>query len=116
MLGAFNWGPLEQSAAGNQQRALMGQPAALHLHHASPQSQLRLRYRTLPGVDLQIRSATGQALTTLPPAPDGNEVVVELATFIADGELTVDVELIAGQAGGVWIEAISLPFPEAVGD
>ena len=117
VLGAFNWGPLEQGEGGGRQRALIGQPAALHLHHVPPQSRLHLRYRTLPNVGLQLRVADGQTLASFPPAPDGNDVVVDLATLLADdrAESVIALELIAGAAGGVWIEAISLPLPTSVG-
>jgi hypothetical protein len=107
-LGAFNWGPFEQGKDGRQQRALVGQPATLAIHHAPPQSQLHLRYRTLPGVELQIRAADGQPLATFASATDGANVMVDLATVMDSSGSTVKVELIAGAPNAVWIEAISL--------
>ena len=107
-LGAFHWGPLEQGVDGHQQRALIDQPATLSIHHAPPQSQLHLRYRTLPGVELQIRAVDGQTLATFPPAPDSATVMVGLVAVMDSSGSTIQVELSAGAANAVWIEAISL--------
>jgi len=110
VLGAFNWGPLEQRGPGGMRRLLTGQPAALYLHHLPPQSWLRLQYRTLPGVDLQIQLATGETLANLPSAPTRSEVAVDLFTVIEAAAATdrVDLDLIASQPNGVWIEEIAL--------
>jgi hypothetical protein len=67
-----------------------------------------LRYRTLPGVELQIRAADGQPLATFASATDGANVMVDLATVMDSSGSTVKVELIAGAPNAVWIEAISL--------
>ena len=104
-LGPLNWGPLEQGEGGLQ-RALIGQPAGLQLHHAPPHSQLRLRYRTLPGVSLQLRIAADRLLATLAPAPAGATATVDVAVVTAGA--TVDVILMAGQPNGVWLEGIAL--------
>jgi len=102
MLGPLNWGQLEQTESGVR-RALIGQPALLQLVHAPAQSQLRLRYQTLPNVDLQIRLVDGQTLATFPAAPAGAAVTVDLGNNAAG--TTIDLALIASQASGVWIEA-----------
>jgi len=114
VLGPLNWGPLEQREAGGVQRALSGQPALLHLHHAPPQSRLRFQYQTLLNVDWQLRPANGQILATLPPAPDGAVVTVDLPDGMVsvDNASAIDLALIPSQAGGVWIAAVSLERQE----
>lgn len=110
-LGAVNWGPLEEREDGHRQRALIGQSATLAMHYAPPQSQLQLHYRTLPGVDLQIRSADGQTLATFPPAPDAAVGIVDVtASTPSSSEATINLDLNTGQPNGVWIERITLLY------
>jgi hypothetical protein len=110
-LGAVNWGPLEEREDGHRQRALIGRLATLALHHAAPQSQLQLRYRTLPGVDLQIRSADGQTLATFPPTTEGTAVIVTIpAPTPSGGASTISLALSTEQPNGVWIEKITLLY------
>lgn len=108
-LGPLNWGPLETSAAGQRQRLLAG-AATLQLYHASPQSQLSLRYHTLPDVALQIRLTPDHLLATLPPAPIGNAVTIawptiDVATAVSS---PLELELLPDQAHSVWVERIAL--------
>ncbi len=110
-LGAVNWGPLEEREDGHRQRALIGQSATLAMHYAPPQSQLQLHYRTLPGVDLQIRSADGQTLATFPPAPDATVGIVDVtASTPSSSEATINLDLNTGRPNGVWIERITLLY------
>ncbi|MBX3010721.1 MAG: hypothetical protein KF832_04405 [Caldilineaceae bacterium] len=110
VLGALHWGALEEPAPGHLQRVLRGQPALLHLYHAAPPSQLRLRYRTLPGVPLAIQAADGTLLATLSPAPEGNTGTVDLTPLFTTQPTAaiVDLALVAGQDNSVWIEGIAL--------
>jgi len=110
-LDAVNWGPLEEREDGHRQRALIGQSATLAMHHAPPQSQLQLHYRTLPGVDLQIRTADGQTLATFPPAPEAAVGIVDVtASTPSSSGSTINLDLNTGQPNGVWIERITLLY------
>ncbi|MEZ4734994.1 MAG: hypothetical protein R3E79_48485, partial [Caldilineaceae bacterium] len=110
VLSALNWGPLEETNQGGVRRALTGRPALLHLYHTPPQSRLRLTYYTLPAMNLQLALGNGQTLATLPPAPDGAMVTVNLPDGMAatDGTLSLDLGLIPDRVGGVWVEAVGI--------
>lgn len=108
VLGPLNWGPLETRADGQRQRLLTGPAATLQLVHTTPQSQLYLRYHTLPGVSLQLL-ASNQLVATLPPAPAGNTAQIDSAAFVNQGMTTLphELTLASGQANGVWLERIA---------
>ncbi|MCE7989473.1 MAG: hypothetical protein DYG89_50620 [Caldilinea sp. CFX5] len=111
LLGAVNWGPREEREDGHRQRALIGRSAPLAIHHAPPQSQLQLRYRTLPGVDLQIRTGDSQTLATFPPTTEAAVVIVDVPAPTPSGsESTINLALSTEQPNGVWIERITLLY------
>lgn len=106
VLGPLNWGPLETGPQGQRQRQLTGGAATLQLYHLPPQSRLYLRYRTQPGVTLQLLLASSRLLATLPPAPTGaaHFIALPLPSTAAPQELY----FIASQANGVWLEALAI--------
>lgn len=115
VLGPLNWGPLETGANGQRQRQLTGLAATLQLYHLPPQSQLSLRYRTQPGVTLQVYLASGQLLATLPPMLTGDEQLIGWLTTPAASTAPQEIHFIASQADGVWLESLSLSNVSAEG-
>ncbi len=116
MLGALDWGPLTVDAAGTHVRQLLGS-AALQFMHVAPAAQLTLRYRTLPNVELDLCSSDGtHLLMTLPPAPSGTRVTVDLdelgeSAQAAGGQpvdVTMGIMLQPRSAAAVWIEEVGL--------
>ena len=108
VLGELGWGPLQVDAQGIRSRALTDQLAELGFHHFPANTQLQIRYRTPPEVGIQIAQTDSAAtLATLLPAPQGNEVTVDLGEL--SGEFTL--ALMTEAAEGVQIEQIRLVQP-----
>jgi hypothetical protein len=106
VLGPLHWGPRRQLAAGRSQRTIGEEPASLFLHHTPPGARLRIQYRTDPGVRLWVTlPEVGLTLAVLPPAPAGNEAVVEI------GEVNT-ILLAANAPDGARIERLELLLPE----
>ncbi len=108
ILGELGWGPLQVDAKGIRSRALTDQLAELGFRHFPANSQVQIRYRTPPDVGIQIAQTDSAAtLATLLPAPQGNEVTVDLGEL--SGEFTL--ALMTEAAEGVQIELIRLVQP-----
>jgi hypothetical protein len=113
VLGELNWGPLLQ---GDRPGRRLGEgPAKILVRHAQPGARLTLRYHTLPDVKLDVlRPETGQVLVSLPAAPDGHSVELELDPLGiragGGGEWTA-FALMTPVANGVTVEAIGLTPP-----
>ena len=110
LLGDTNWGALESTEDGVGRQRLIGGPASLHLRHLPDDAQLRLRYRTEPGATLTLSmDANGERLSTLPPAPEGAEVLLErLPPTVVDGSAEATVTLTPSDPDSVWVESITL--------
>ncbi|MCB0060506.1 MAG: hypothetical protein KDE19_00255 [Caldilineaceae bacterium] len=112
LLGALHWGPLTQNAAGTPQRLVAKAGAGLHFVHTTPEMQLRIRYRTLPFVELDLMTHAGTTLVaTLPPAPHGATVTFPLSTFGVTGQPSTLAEapsilLVPTAPDSVWIEQV----------
>ena len=108
VLGELGWGPLQVDARGIRSRALINQLAELDFRHLPANTQVQIRYRTPPDMGIQIAQIDlGATLATLLPAPQGNEVTVDLGKL--SGEFTL--ALMTEAAEGVQIEQIRLVQP-----
>ncbi|MFN8489232.1 MAG: hypothetical protein U0350_16745 [Caldilineaceae bacterium] len=108
VLGEFNWGPFVVDKKGTRSRTLTNKPALLYGYHLPPKAQLRIRYRTEPGAGLTVYSADlAQQMAAFPPAPQGHDVVVDLALTQPQQNLK-SVALMATTPTGVSIEQIAL--------
>jgi hypothetical protein len=107
ILGGFGWGPLQVDAQGIRRRALTEQSAELSFHHLPANTRVQIRYRTPPDVGIQIAQTDAAMLTTLLPAPQGNEVTVDLGKLSGEFTLALTTEV----TEGVEIEQIRLVLP-----
>ena len=116
VLGAENWGPLVEMDDGARARLLSDPPAALEFHHLSDGAQLRIRYRTLPGVSATVVSNSvvlgegDEAKFDLPAAPDGNELILDLVELglLKAGSAETAFTLVASASDGFWVEELEL--------
>lgn len=112
-LGALNWGPLEKNPT-SQQRAITG-PAQIQRYHGTQVTGLTLHYRTATGVSLLVTTGAGEVITTLPPAPQGNQAIIPMAKVAQSrGELGMMQSVVltadgtGNSTGEVWITQIGL--------
>ena len=108
LLGAENWGPLQQDEAGVGFRALSG-PAEVSIVHATPETDLHIRYRTTAEAGLRIEAPDGTLLMEpLSGAPGGMAVFPdpnELAGI--NGQLPERIVLVPDLPGTVLIERLA---------
>ncbi len=106
LLGALNWGPLTEDTEGQSARAVLG-PAELSFVRAPAGAQVRLRYRTEPGVGAMVEYAGG--MQRLPPSPQEGEFVLSLPPGDDGGSVTIT--LLPDEPGRLWIEQVELLSP-----
>jgi hypothetical protein len=100
-LDALNWGPAQKDHRGVVQGRLVGAaPARLAVRHAPTHASLAIRYQSVAGARLQVRSDK-QLLTTLPPSQTSTSAVIPI-----DG--LTELTLLADRGDGVLIQALSL--------
>jgi hypothetical protein len=104
-LGPLNWGPLTAEAGAPAYRTVTGSPATLTVHHLAAPARLRMHYRTAGDGSLRGTSGAGKLLLAeLPAAPDGGEVVIDLAPLLPPeepGPLTAPLVVELWPAGGL---------------
>jgi hypothetical protein len=114
VLGEVNWGALQANAEGMRGRDVGDKPARLYFHHLPPDARLQIQYHTMPTIGLAVGSLDGsQRLATLPAAPTGNEVVLDLALLQPQFNETTPagIVLVADKPNGALVEAIRIIAP-----
>ncbi len=108
LLGAENWGPLQQDEESESYRALFG-PAEVLIAHATPETDLHLRYRTTGETGLRIEAPDGTLLVDpLPAARDGMAVILDLYGLVAiNGQVPERIVLAPDMPGTVLIERLA---------
>lgn len=112
VLGELNWGPLLVDKVGGRSRALTNKPALLFFYHLPEKIQLHIRYRTQStgGLALYLPDLS-QKLLALPPAPNGQEITVDLPALLGNAPNLERIALVAETPTGVTIEQIGLVTP-----
>lgn len=114
VLGATHWGPYHTGASGQPSRTLGTGLALLHFRHVPPAAQLHIRYRTQPGASARVvLPGTTLTVAVLPPAPAGNEIVLDLGKVHeagTGGDLAA-IGFLAEQRDSVTIKNMTLTVP-----
>ena len=116
LLGALGWGSLVEEGE-SRGRWLGDDPAELIFRHTpGVDVTVTIRYRTLPGASAAVvlPSLADAPIATLPAAPDGSEVVLDLAQLLAGLRVSTpihslsDIAFSASAPQSVFIESIRL--------
>jgi hypothetical protein len=111
-LGPLNWGPLTAEAGAPAYRTVTGSPATLTIHHLAAPARLRMHYRMADAGSMRVMAGAGKwLLAELPAAPDGGEVVIDLAPLLPPeepGPLAAPLIVELWPAGGLELRIDSL--------
>ena len=119
LLGPLGWGPLVEEG-GNQGRWLGEEPAALIFRHTpGVDATVTIRYRTVRGASASVilPGLADSAIATLPAAPDGSQIVLDLGHLLAGLRVSTPIDnldsiaLQAAIPATVFIESIRLDLP-----
>ena len=106
VLGAENWGPLEERGEALA-RAVSGGPACFTVRHADGVSAAAIRYRTAPDAEAEPVTRCGVDSARLPLAPQGKLVELDITCGPRHDD-AVELCLEAGAPGSLWVEQIGL--------
>lgn len=109
LLGPLGWGALVEEN-GVRGRWLGNEAAGLIFRHTpGVETTVTIRYRSLPGAEASVvlPGLADTGIATLPPAPDGNKIVLDFARLLAGLRVSTPVDSL----GEI---ALSAPIPQSV--
>jgi len=118
LLGPVGWGPLVEEE-GVRGRWLGDEPAGLLFRHTpGVNATITIRYRSLPGAEASVvlPGLADTRIATLPPAPEGNEIVLDMAQLLAGLRVSTPIDslgeiaLSASSPQSILIESIRLDY------